>query len=94
MSITNNILSKIYKCDIKKTGNTISSVRPFKLPIDINEPFVYDKEEEFAIFFRESELRHFLIDYEHYVEVLELCRENPIFKQEYEKLLILLALYK
>lgn len=87
-------LTDVYRCRFEDTGNSVSVLKPFTVPIDIHEPISFIKEREIAVVFPESELVEFLNDFGHFVDILQLARENPIIQEEYNKLLILVGLLK
>ena len=87
------MLNKLYRCQIEPTGRTLSTVNPFKLPIDTYDRITYNTEDEIAVYFSETELCQFLEDFDHFADLLMAVKDNPVIASEYRKLLVLVALY-
>lgn len=92
MRYTNSLLELMYRCKIEPTGEILTRIENFPLPMDPTIPVKYKKEREIAIKFPETELRNFLRDYDNYCELLNAVNEHPQVKSEMEKLIILVRL--
>lgn len=86
------ILTDMYRCKIEDTGEVLTRIIDFTLPIDPTEKIQYSKEKEIAIKFPERDLKQFLHDFDNWALLLQACREHPHIQSEYQKLMILVKL--
>ena len=86
------LLNEMYRCKIEPTGEILTHIQEFTIPIDPKESIKYSKEREFAIKMPENELKQFLHDFDNWAEMLNVCREHPHIQSEYQKLMMLVKL--
>ena len=86
------MLDKMYRCKIEPTGEILTRIVEFKLPMDVKEKIQYSKEREMCIKFPETDLKQFLHDFENWALMLQACSEHPQLQSEYQKLMMLVKI--
>lgn len=87
----------IYRCKIKDTGEKvykIPSVAYPLLPIDPAQVVTHESQPIIAIEMPYEEYERFRNHWETHLDIIKEAKENPIIREQYEKLLILIQLYK
>ena len=92
MTEYDTMLDKMYRCKIEPTGEILTRIVEFKLPMNPQEKIQYTTEREMCIKFPENDLKQFLSDFENWAEMLQAVREHPQLNSEYQKLMIMVKL--
>jgi hypothetical protein len=91
-------MSDLYTCKVEPTGKILYRVDPKHYTpgvyIDPLEVQKHQQVNEIAILMPENEYNKFAKDWDNYVDVLLASKNNPIVKEQLEKLLVLVHLYK
>ena len=72
----------------------LNKVDEINFPLDPTKPLTFSTVNEIAILMPEDELVKFMKNWGDYVDIMYVARENPIIREEYHKLLMLVGLLK
>jgi hypothetical protein len=86
--------SDIYRSKVELTGETLRKVDPFKLPMHPDQPITYTEVNEIAIKMPQDEYERFLQNWKQYIDLMYVTSHNPIIREEFEKVLIMVNLMK
>lgn len=88
----------IYNSTITHTNEKVYKLSPmtFNLnhPIPESDRIETDVEDVINIRMPESEYKRFMISWSNYIDIMRMCKENPIILAEFEKLVIMVNLMK
>ena len=86
--------SDVYRSKVGPTGETLRQFEPFALPIDTDQPIIYKETEEIAIKMPRDEYERFLSNWSNYIDLMYVSKYNPMIREEFEKLHILVQLLR
>lgn len=86
--------SEIYRSKVEYTGEVLTKLDPMKLPMDPSQPITYTKVNEIAIKMPQDEYERFLQNWQQYIDLMYVTSYNPIVREEFEKVLIMVNLMK
>ena len=69
-------------------------INPMDLPMDPSQPITYTEVNEVAIKMPQDEYERFLENWRSYIDLMYVANYNPLIKQEFEKVMILVNLMK
>lgn len=86
--------SELYRSKVEFTGEVLRKLDPMKLPMNPSHPITYTEVNEIAIKMPQDEYERFLQNWRQYIDLMYVCSHNPILKDEFEKLIIMVNLMK
>ena len=86
--------SDTYRSKMEWTGEKIRKVNSFRVPINTFDELTYTEQNEISIKMPQDDFERFLTDFNHSVDMYRLARENPMIREELNRLLMLVELYK
>lgn len=86
--------SDLYHSKVELTGETLRKLDPFKLPMDPSHPITYKESEEIAIKMPRDEYERFLIGWSNYIDLMYVANHNPMIREEFHKIHMLVQLLK
>jgi hypothetical protein len=86
--------SDLYRSKVELTGETLRQLDPFALPIDPSQPITYTETEEIAIKMPREEYERFLANWSNYIDLMYVSKYNPMIREEFEKLHMLVQLLR
>ena len=86
--------SDIYRSKVEFTGETLRKVDPFRLPMDPSQPITYKETQEICIKMPQDEYERFLLNWGGYIDLMHVSNDNPMIREEFHKLLMLVQLLK
>jgi len=86
--------SDLYRSKVEYTGERLRKLDPFSLPMNPSHPIMYTEVNEIAIKMPEDEYERFLQNWRQYIDLMYVMSYNPLIKDEFEKVLILVNLMK
>lgn len=92
MNEFDTMLPNMYRCVIEPTGETITRIVEFQLPMNPKSRIEYTVEREICVKFPESDFKQFINDFDNWCEMLQVKQEHPHIESDYQKLLILVKL--
>ena len=89
-----NQFSDLYRNKVEYTGEKIRKVNSFRVPINPFDELTYTEQNEISIKMPQDDFERFLRDFNHSLDMYRLARANPMIREELDKLLMLVELYK
>lgn len=93
-----NNFEALYQCRIESTGNKLYRLKPFvynpTLPFYEGHSDIASSEDEIAIKMPHSEYQKFMSNWNQYMRVLQTAADNPLIREQYHQLLMLVELYR
>ena len=86
--------SELYRSKVELTGEVLRKINPMDLPMDPSQPITYTEVNEVAIKMPQDEYERFLENWRSYIDLMYVANYNPLIKQEFEKVMILVNLMK
>ena len=86
--------SDIYQSKVELTGETLRKLEPFSLPMDPSHPITYKETQEVAIKMPQDEYERFMLSWRNYIDLMYVANENPMIREEFHKLHMLVQLLK
>jgi len=86
--------SDLYRSKVEYTGETLRTLDPFKLPMDPSHPITYKETEEIAIKMPRDEYERFLANWSNYIDLMYVANHNPMIREEFHKIHMLVQLLK
>ena len=86
--------SDVYRSKVELTGETLRKLEPFSLPIDPGHPITYKETEEIAIKMPRDEYERFLDNWSNYIDLMYVSKYNPMIREEFHKLHMLVQLLR
>lgn len=86
--------SELYRSKVEFTGEVLRKLDPMHLPMNPSHPITYSEVNEIAIKMPQDEYERFLQNWREYIDLMYVASYNPIIKQEFEKLIIMVNLMK
>jgi len=86
--------SDLYRSKVELTGETLRQFEPFALPIDPSQPITYTETEEIAIKMPREEYERFLANWSNYIDLMYVSKYNPMIREQFEKLHMLVQLLR
>lgn len=86
--------SDIYQSKVELTGEKLRKLEPFSLPIDPSQSITYKETQEIAIKMPLDEYERFLLNWGQYIDLMYVSQTNPMIREEFYKLVMLVQLLK
>ena len=86
--------SDIYQSKVELTGEKLRKIEPFSLPIDPLDTITYKETQEIAIKMPQDEYERFLLNWGQYIDIMYVSQNNPMIREEFHKLHMLVQLLK
>lgn len=86
--------SELYRSKVEFTGEVLRKIDPMSLPMNPSHPITYTEVNEIAIKMPQDEYERFLQNWRQYIDLMYVCSYNPLLKDEFEKLQIMVNLMK
>ena len=86
--------SDIYRSKVLLTGEKIRKINSFRVPINPLDELTYTEQDEISIKMPQDEFERFMKDFGNCVDMIYLARHNPMIREELNRLLMLVELYK
>jgi hypothetical protein len=88
----NTMLPNMYRCKIEPTGETLTRIVEFELPMNPKARIEYTQEREICVKFPESDFKQFIHDFDNWCEMLQVAKDHPHIQTDYQQLMILVKL--
>lgn len=86
--------SDIYQSKVELTGETIRKLEPFGLPMHPGHPITYKETQEVCIKMPQDEYERFLLNWGQYIDIMYVSQNNPMIRDEFHKIHMLVQLLK
>lgn len=88
--------AELYRATVEKTGKKHMIMSMPTLSNMSNVPDIIEKQyqDEIAIKMSEDEYTRFIQNWGMYIDLMYVCRHNPIIREEFEKVMIMVRLLK
>jgi len=90
--------AELYRATVEKTGKRSFQFTPETLQVfqSGQVPTMIEKEytDEIAIKMSEDEYNRFIQNWSMYIDLMYVCRHNPIIREEFEKVMIMVKLMR
>jgi hypothetical protein len=86
--------SSIYRSKVELTGETLRKIDHIHVPFDPTQPMSYKETQEISIKMPQDEYERFLLNWGQYIDLMTVANENPMIREEFHKLHMLVQLLK
>lgn len=86
--------SDIYQSKVELTGETLRKLEPFSLPINPLDTISYKETQEVSIKMPQDEFERFMLNWRQYIDIMYVSNHNPMIREEFHKLHMLVQLLK
>jgi hypothetical protein len=86
--------SDIYQSKVELSGEKLRKLEPFTLPINPANSISYKETQEVCIKMPQDEYERFLLNWSNYIDLMYVSNNNPMIREEFHKLHMLVQLLK
>ena len=86
--------SDVYRSKVELSGEKIRMLEPFALPMNPGHPISYKEMDEVVIKMPADEYERFIQNWNNYIDLMYVAKYNPMIREEFQKLHMLVQLLK